>query len=221
LIISLTLLVIVRNANLGIRVFMIVFQLCIAFAVMQRVFKLSMQRTLVPFGAYVGTIVLQIVLAVVVMKPFVTEAFVMPTRSMAPTLEPGDRFIVNKVISPRRFDLVAFWHVDRPGEKPAVYCKRLIGLPGERVRFDDGMLYINDQRADAPAVVAGRFRMPPHYARYRDGQTISLAKSEFFVIGDNVEISADSRLFGPVAAADMVGVVDLMYWPRSKMHIVR
>src|SRR5205823_2060885 len=109
------------------------------------------------------------------------------TPSMAPTIEPRDRLLVNKLLRPRRWDMVAYWRHDE--QPPAVYCKRLIALPGERLRFDGGMVYINDQLMPAPAVVAGRCHasVPGTAARYADGQTIALGSDEYFLVGDNVD----------------------------------
>jgi type IV secretory pathway protease TraF len=61
-------------------------------------------------------------------------------------------------------------------------------------------------------------RYPVHYV---EGQTILLRSNEFFFIGDNADVSLDSRLLGPSDRSAIVGVVDLMYWPLSRFHIVR
>jgi signal peptidase I len=107
-----------------------------------------------------------------------------------------------------------------------VYCKRLVGLPGERLRFENGSIYVNDQAMTAPAVVAGRyhaspFQQPNPSARYEDGQTIALGSREYFLVGDDVNISADSRIYGPSDASTLVGVVDLKYWPLDRIQIFR
>ncbi|HEX5244232.1 MAG TPA: S26 family signal peptidase [Tepidisphaeraceae bacterium] len=58
-------------------------------------------------------------------------------------------------------------------------------------------------------------------ARYQEGQTITLGNDEYFFIGDNADESGDSRLYGPSHRVDVVGVVDLIYWPIGKLRIVR
>jgi hypothetical protein len=76
-----------------------------------------------------------------------------------------------------------------------------------------------------PHLLAGRFRLSEtSYAypvHYQEGQTIALGNNEFFFIGDNVEISLDSRLLGPSDRGTIIGVADLIYWPVSRWRILR
>lgn len=99
-----------------------------------------------------GLSIVEFVLAVALLRPFVVEAFVVPTASMAPTIEPGNRIVVNKLLRPRRWDIVAY---QTNFDGPAIYCKRVIGLPGERLRFEGGNLYVNDKLVEPPALLAG------------------------------------------------------------------
>ena len=173
-------------------------QALVIFQIVRWTFALSRRRGWMPFGALVAVKLLELVFALFVLKLFISEAFVIPTAGMSPTLEPGDRFVVNKLVRPRRLDIVAYW-ADAPPQ-PSIFCQRLIGLPGERLRFEGGGLFINDQPIDLPAVIAGRCRAAPggvSRARYREGETIVLADDEIFLIGDNLDASYDSRLIGP------------------------
>lgn len=202
---------------------LLIVQLGLIFLVLRSIFRLSSKRTFAPFGVYVALTVAQLVLAVFIIKPFIAEAFVIPTESMTPTIEPGDRFIVTKLVRPRRLDLMVYWTQDA---QPAIYCKRLIGLPGERVRFDQGGVFINDQQITLPAVPAGRCHaspsaVPPSEARYRDGESIALGPEEYFFLGDNVDVSLDSRHAGPSHASSLIGVVDFVYWPLKKARLMR
>lgn len=203
----------------------LVVQLVILFAVLSRAFLLYDARAWVPFGAYLGTSVVCILLAALLVRPFVVESFVMPTASMSPTINPGDRFCANKTLSPRRWDLVAYVN---NGPERSVFCKRLVGLPGERLRFEGGQLYVNDQPQAAPAVVAGRYRaapgrdgVPAANALYHEGDTIQLGPNELFFVGDDPDISGDSRIFGPTDRSKVVGVVDVRYWPAGRFALLR
>jgi signal peptidase I len=202
--------------------FWLVVQIAIVFSVVKHTFQLSTGRTFAPFGALFGVSLLFIVLTLVVLKPHVSQTFVIPSASMSPTLEPGDRFFVNKLVQPRRWDIIAYWNASALSPQRTIYCKRVIGLPGEQLRFEFGQLYINNQLQSAPTVLAGHLTANlRYYGRYRDGQTISLGHNEIFVIGDNVSNSADSRMSGPSNTADIVGVMDLQYWPLSKFGVKR
>ena len=107
---------------------------------------------------------------------------------MSPTIEAGDHLIANKFVHPRRCDLVMQWD---PRGNSGILCKHLIGLPKEKLRFDQGKLYINSEAVTLPSVLAGRFRMTEeNKARYKNGETIILGEEDYFLLGDNVDNSA-------------------------------
>jgi signal peptidase I len=189
------------------------------------VFKLSFARAFAPFGAAFAVGLLFLVLILTVLRPKVSQAYRIPMSSMAPTFEPGDRFFVNKLARPRRWDVITYW-VPQPTmhEGRTMWCKRVVGLPGEELRFEGGQLYVNNQLQSAPAVLADRLTAmmpPPDHSRYADGQSIRLGANEVFVLGDNLPKSADSRLSGPVELSNLDGVVDFQYWPFSRFGIKR
>jgi len=195
----------------------------VGFIIMMLVFKLSVKRTFSPFGAMLGFGVIGFLFVWFVLRPYVCEGFIVPTGSMLPTIEPQDRVVAEKLLSPRRFDLVVY---HAPQHDSPVYVKRLIGLPGERLRFDGGDLYINDQKVPVPDVIAGKYRAtvgsaPSNSDLYRDGQAIQLGSDDYFFLGDHTEVSIDSRMQGPSPKSSIVGVVDAIYWPVRKMKIIR
>ena len=153
-----------------------------------------------------------------VMRAYLVEAFVLSTSSMTPTIEPGDRFVVDKLRGLHRWDIVAY-RVQVP--ERAVYCKRLIGLPGERLRFTNGNLFINDEPQSAPTVIAGHLTMTNiPSVRYTDDQNTQLGPDEMFVVGDNIEHSNDSRFLGPSKLSDFVGVAECRYWPLNRIGML-
>jgi signal peptidase I len=211
------------SASLGVDALLLLVQVGGCFIIIKRVFSLTTKRAFAPFGGFVVVIIVQFALVLLVVRPYLTQGFVLPTSSMSPTLEVGSRFLVNKVIQPRRFDLIAYWN---DGNPPQVYCKRLIGLPGESLRFSGGGIFINDQPIVLPPVLAGRCHAlirtgPNQRVRYEDDETIVLGNDEFFFIGDNVDVSLDSRSLGPSSRSSLVGVVDLIYWPAARASVIR
>ena len=109
----------------------------------------------------------------------------------------------------RRGDIVVLRH---PGLRHQTYIKRVVGLPNEDLRLEDGRVYIGGVRLEEiylrcpdPAGQAGEWWMGP---------------DEYFVMGDNRLNSHDSRYFGPVSAAQIVGRVWLRYWPRRAWGLV-
>ena len=109
----------------------------------------------------------------------------------------------------RRGDIVVLRH---PVLRHQTYIKRVVGLPNEDLRLEDGRVYVGGVRLEetylrcpGPAGQAGEWWMGP---------------DEYFVMGDNRLNSHDSRYFGPVAAAQIVGRVWLRYWPRRAWGLV-
>jgi signal peptidase I len=195
-------------------------QICALYFLSKWIFRLSYLGTLAPVGASFAGSVITFILLLVLLKPYVVEAFILTTGSMSPTLDARDRFVVDKIISPQRWDIVAY-RLATPNR--LIVCKRLIAFPGEHLRFDNGTVYINDLPIPVPSVIAGRCQASPspRVGKYQDGQTITLGPDDYFLIGDNLEYSADSRIYGPSSHSDLIGVVDLIYWPPTKMKILR
>ena len=202
-------------------VILLAVQWTLIYAVLWRIFALPVGRSFALLGVLLICLLIQLVLAVGVVRPFMVEAFSMPTGSMSPTVVPGDRILANKILAPRRWDLVCYHDYGDSGSQ--VYCKRLIGLPGERLRFEGGNLYVNDVRVSAPSVLAGKIhaRPPRTTGKYYDDEPIQLGSDEFFLIGDNVDVSIDSRLRGPSKRSALIGVVDVLYWPLRRVRILR
>ncbi|MEX2142444.1 MAG: signal peptidase I [Pirellulales bacterium] len=207
---------------IGVGLALIMVHLLLGLLLFRRAFRLSMARALAPLAAYIGLTIVSAILLYAVIRPSVLEAFTIPTQSMAPTLNLDDRFVVNKLLTPRRWDLVAYQTNDA---EPVISCKRLVGLPGESLRFQNGTLYVNDEALSGPEVLAGRYSAEladaPELTRYRDGQTIQLGDEEYFFVGDNVERSKDSRTDGPTDREKLIGVVDLIYWPFNRITVLR
>lgn len=217
------------TARVAIALVLLAAQLLVAFVLIRGSFRLSAGRAFAPFGAYVLMIVLLLVFVLGWLQPRAIRGVVVLSPSMSPTMPQDARLIANKLLHPRRWDIVAYWcevNHDR-----SIYCKRLVGLPGERLRFQNGQVYINDQLTPAPAVIAGKCHAPTircdadtlHQGeeRYQDGQTITLGPDEYFFLGDNLEISLDSRSVGPSKQSSIVGVADVIYWPLTRLHVLR
>jgi signal peptidase I len=125
--------------------------------------------------------------------------------SMAPHINSGEYVLINTVAYrfgvPNRGDIIAFRH---DGDTPEVYIKRVVGIPGDRVRVDRGSVYVNGARLDEP------------YVRYQDGRSFpetTIQPGSLYVLGDNRANSEDSRFFGPVAQDHVIGRALAGVWP--------
>ncbi len=138
--------------------------------------------------------------------------------SMYPTLEDGDQLIADKITyrfkDPERFDIIIFpyQYADK-----TYFIKRIIGLPGETVRIDDeGNIYINGTLLKESY---GYERM--EYAGLA-AEEIQLAEDEYFVLGDNRNVSEDSRYpdVGCIKREDIIGRAWLRIYPFSKFGLL-
>jgi signal peptidase I len=179
-------------------------------------------------GAIITTAaVLWAAMAVIVFGVLDARAFRVPSESMEPTLEVGDRLVVTKVSEPSRGDVVTFnpplgaataeCGVDHPADSPCprptagpvdlVFVKRVVAVGGDRVSMRGGRVYLNGERQDEPFARAGgcgSCDLP---------REVTVPDGYLFLLGDNRGESADSREFGPVPSDWMIGKVRLRYWP--------
>jgi signal peptidase I len=157
------------------------------------------------------TIALALGLTLVV-KTWFYQPFSIPSASMVPTLEIGDRVVVSKLNKdPGRGDIIVF---DRPANDPAgpgepdVLIKRVIGLPGETVSAEDGKVLIDGKplrEAYLKKDVVTEINTP-----------ITVPEGDVLVMGDNRMVSQDGRYFGPVSKDLIVGRAILRIWPLSR-----
>jgi signal peptidase I len=125
--------------------------------------------------------------------------------SMSPQIASGEYVLINTFAyrfgAPKAGDIVAFRHDDLARES---FVKRVVGVPGDRVRIDQGVLYVNGVTMAEP------------YVRYPDRRSfpeVTVPNGTVFVLGDNRADSEDSRFFGPVSDDTLVGRVLAGIWP--------
>jgi|GEM_PF-171235 len=146
---------------------------------------------------------------------FVVQPVKVEGTSMLPKLHDGERIFVNKFIyqfeSIERGDIVVFWYPLDPSKS---FIKRIIGLPGEVVRIDNGKVYINNKPVDEPYLSAEHTRFPSSYPPTR------VPDHHYFVMGDNRDASNDSRTWGPVPEKYIYGKAMFRYWPPANVGIL-
>lgn len=163
-------------------------------------------------GEWAILIVGALVIAVLI-KTFVFQAFWIPSGSMLPTLQVDDRVLVNKLSytfnDPERGDIVVF---DAPPvertQQIKDLVKRIIGLPGEVISMQDGVVSID-----------GRTLVEPYVknASTKSFAACRVPAGAYFMMGDNRDVSADSRVFGPIKGSTIVGRVFIRIWPLSQI----
>ena len=148
-------------------------------------------------------------------RPFILEAFYIPSESMVPTLEVGDRVFVNKFAyrfwEPERGDIIVFRSVEGEGED---LIKRVIGVSGDRVAVRNGALHVNGEPQEESYLRDGR-----PLDRGPNGPT-RLSEGEVFAMGDNRANSRDSRFFGPVPLENIEGEAFVIFWPPWRIGLL-
>jgi signal peptidase I len=171
-------------------------------------------------------------------QAYVVKPYRVPTGSMIPTLQPGDRVIADRISldfsDPTRGQIVVF-HPPicrgdnnasgacttsdlslRTGSSSVTFIKRVIGLPGETIWGRDGSVWVQD-----PGGTPMRLKEPYLKGRStpRFGKTVIPAKC-YFMMGDNRASSDDSRTWGCEPRGDIIGVARVRYWPLSRLGIL-
>ena len=161
-------------------------------------------------GGFVEFLVILVVAFVLVfgfVRPFVLEAFRIPSESMVPTLLVGDRVFVNKFIyrfiEPERGDVVVFESVNG-GEEDLI--KRIVAVAGDEVEVRNGTLLVNGQEQEEP-YLNENLPFDDSYGPTR------VPGGNVFVMGDNRANSADSRVFGSLPVENIEGEAFMRFWP--------
>jgi signal peptidase I len=170
-------------------------------------------------------ILMAVLLCTVVLRTYVVQSFYIPSGSMLPTLQIGDRIIVDKLSyrlhDVHRGDIVVFARPPLEDQEYADLVKRVIGLPGETISSKDGAVYINGKKLNEPWLPPG----PDSYTGALAGDDphpqfdlpgpVKIPAGEYFVMGDNRTDSEDSRYFGPIPKSLIVGRAVAVIWPLS------
>jgi signal peptidase I len=158
------------------------------------------------------SLVFAVVLIVFLYQPVKVEG-----TSMMPSLTNEERIFINKFVyklgpgNIDRGDTVVFLF---PEDKSKSYIKRVIGVPGDRIRIDEGQVYVNGKALDEPYV-------PEDYRDHMSKEERVVPEENYFVMGDHRNSSNDSRAWGYVPKNLIYGKAVFVYWPLEKMGRVR
>ncbi|MBA7701414.1 Signal peptidase IB [subsurface metagenome] len=140
---------------------------------------------------------------------------IIPSGSMEPTLAIGERIITSKVSyffhEPERGDIIVF-HPPHQSEDATPFIKRIIGFPGESVEITDGIVYIHKDGEVFPLYDEPYIKEPPS----RDFEGDIIPENEYFVLGDNRNVSGDSRAGWTVPRDNIISKGWLSIWPPDK-----
>lgn len=163
---------------------------------------------------FVVILIVSFALVFGVVRPFIVEAFYIPSESMVPTLLINDRVLVNKFIydftEPDRGDVLVFKSVDGNGQD---LIKRVAAVGGDEIRVQGGRLFVNGESQTETYL-----NQETPDASFFGPETVP--EDHVFMMGDNRANSADSRVFGPVPYENIEGEAFLLFWPVSRLDIL-
>jgi signal peptidase I len=190
-----------------------------------RWWRYALELVLLVMVALVGTLLV---------KNFIAQAFSIPSSSMEPQLEVGDRVLVSRLSyrlgDPNRGDIVVFHQPDAPPDGRPLptrligevlqtvglqqpleteLIKRIVGLPGEEIEAADGTVHVDGRPVIEPYLPGG--------VETADFGPVLIPDGHVFVLGDNRGNSADSRVIGPVSLDSIVGRAIARVWPPQRM----
>ncbi len=143
-----------------------------------------------------------IVVVIVVIRIFIATPVKVDGDSMYNTLNDNDIVLLSKLSSIDRFDIIVL----KENDNNATIIKRVIGMPGDKVKIRNNKIYINNK------IIEDEYA----YGETSDYDEITLGDDEYFVLGDNRLISKDSRYFGAIKKSDIKGKAVFRLFPFTK-----
>lgn len=186
-----------------------------------------MKEFIKKLGSFFLDIIQVVVLALsifVISYLFLFQPHQVRGNSMYPNFHDQEFLLTDKTSyrfgQPQRGDVVIF---KAPPSEPCAeteceYIKRVIALPGEKVRITEGAIFINDQKLNEDYLPSDIKTFQGSF--FLEGKTISLSEGEYFVAGDNRLHSRDGREFGPIKRGAIIGKAWFRYWPVSRLGII-
>ena len=170
-----------------------------------------------------------------VITTFFIQAFKIPSGSMVPTFNIGDRLFVDKFLysarvpfvnwripfpsarQPKRGDIIVFVSTE---ERSKDLIKRLIALGGETVEIKEGKIYINGKALDGPSSIRSVYYY--NAGEYgKEGRAVTVPQDSYYVLGDNSANSRDSRYWGFVPKKNLIGRALIRHWPINRIKVFK
>ena len=190
----------------------------IAAIIMLFLARLILGKYKTPFAKSMAEVVesalMAIALVFLFIRPFVVQAFFIPSPSMYPTLREGDHILVNKFVyrfrEPRVGEIIVFKAPPDASDDNTErdFIKRLVGVPGDTVEVKEGALFRNGRRMDEPYLEEKEitYSMP----------AMKIPDDRLFVLGDNRNDSRDSHWWGTLERKRVIGKAMVRFWPLNR-----
>jgi signal peptidase I len=177
------------------------------------------------FFAYLFELVKIVIISLAIIIPiryYLIQPFYVKGASMEPSFYDREYLIIDEISyrfnQPQRGDIVVFKYPRDPQE---YFIKRVIGLPGEKIKIIDGNITIYNQENPGGVVLSESYLDASLKTYSSNEDEITLQPDEYYVLGDNRNASKDSRSFGPVNKSFIVGKVLFRGWPISRAEVFK
>ncbi len=175
-------------------------------------------------GTFVWDLFKILVVALVIIVPFrmfIAEPFVVSGHSMLPNYHDRDYLIIDRLTyhrnEPQRGEVIV---LKFPKDPSQFFIKRIIGLPGESVKISGGFVTVyNTSHPDGARLE--EVYLPKTLETFGPSETVKLGTDEYFVLGDNRTASSDSRVWGKLPKANIIGKVWVRVFPVSKSEFFK
>ncbi|HFI0228186.1 TPA: signal peptidase I [Streptococcus suis] len=200
------------------------------------------RRGFIAFLAEWGTLIL-FMIALFASRYFLWDPVSVDGHSMDPTLQHQEKLVMFKTTSIDRFDIVVASEIDSDGKEKLI-VKRVVGMPGDTIRYENDVLYINDQEVDEPYLdeylaAFQKDKLQEEYAYNKQFQAVAQAaqaftqdanrsinfsvtvpEGQYYLLGDDRLVSLDSRSVGTFARDKIKGEVVFRFWPVNRVGTV-
>lgn len=158
------------------------------------------------------------IITIFLVRYFLFKPFYVRGASMEPTFFDHEYLIIDEISyrlrAPTRGEVVV---LRNPQNSKEFFLKRIVGLPGERVKIKDGQVIVFNQNSPEGAILKENYL--PLGLISRPDVNVNLSANQYFVMGDNRNSSFDSRFFGPVKENELIGRVWLRGWPFTRLQV--
>lgn len=163
-----------------------------------------------------------IIIVVVIIRSYIVTPVIVRGDSMDDTLQDGQVLFLSKISykfqSINRFDIIVVKDIDKD-----LIIKRVIGKPGDNVKYKNNILYINNKKVKDKYGIGDTsdFDLEEICGIRNDECNGKIPKDKYLALGDNREVSADSRVKGLFTRKQILGKATLRIWPLNKITIVK
>ena len=171
---------------------------------------------------YIFELIKVVLISLIIIIPiryFLIQPFYVKGASMEPNFFDHEYLIIDEISyrfhEPKRGDIIVFRYPRNPQE---YFIKRIIGLPGEKVRIKDSQVFVYNVNGEEQ-VLSEEYLGEDTKTFSLSEEAVSLGESEYYVLGDNRTSSKDSRSFGPVDNSFIIGKVMIRGWPLDRVEV--